>query len=206
MHLLLIAALLTLTACGDAPPPAAPEGSDEAPADSTAVDGTRTVRHLPGCVIANPEQDAPAAADAADGQDLACDWAPVACRTAEAVNGRRAAGGTCDGQEQAPAEPLAWAADLEELAALWADNPESLQGHGDFAGRAGPYVGRGQGAGENIYLTTADPDPGAALQGWIDSPGHCMNLHRPEWTETGLAVRPHGDWTVFVQVFRSAAP
>lgn len=49
--------------------------------------------------------------------------------------------------------------------------------------------------GENIYQNT-DPNHTAAdaVQAWIDSPGHCINMMKPHFTEMGVA-NYEGYWT-----------
>jgi uncharacterized protein YkwD len=39
--------------------------------------------------------------------------------------------------------------------------------------------------GENI--ASGQPTPEDAVAGWLDSPGHCVNLMDPRFTETGAA-------------------
>ena len=42
-----------------------------------------------------------------------------------------------------------------------------------------------RGSGENI--ASGQPDAETAVQGWLDSPGHCATLMEPRFTETGVA-------------------
>jgi uncharacterized protein YkwD len=41
--------------------------------------------------------------------------------------------------------------------------------------------------GENIAAGTSYSAVGAVIQGWIDSPGHCVNLMRSSYKELGAA-------------------
>jgi uncharacterized protein YkwD len=43
--------------------------------------------------------------------------------------------------------------------------------------------------GENLYAgAEADATPAAAVNGWMNSPGHRENILRPAWTETGIGI------------------
>ncbi len=60
------------------------------------------------------------------------------------------------------------------------------------------------GIGENLAggQTTA----AAAVEGWLDSPGHRDNLLSPEWRETGIGVRRGGSLRIYwVQEFGKPA-
>lgn len=56
--------------------------------------------------------------------------------------------------------------------------------------------------GENLFTSTniAQPVP-AAVQGWMDSPGHRENILRSEYRETGIGVWQQGNTYYFTQLF-----
>jgi uncharacterized protein YkwD len=56
--------------------------------------------------------------------------------------------------------------------------------------------------GENLFTSTniAQPVP-AAVEGWMDSPGHRENILRSEYRETGIGVWQQGDTYYFTQLF-----
>lgn len=57
--------------------------------------------------------------------------------------------------------------------------------------------------GENLFWRTPDNDPGYAVQGWMESPGHRKNLLDEQFTEVGLgyAVDEENGKHYYVQVF-----
>lgn len=56
--------------------------------------------------------------------------------------------------------------------------------------------------GENLFTSTniAQPTP-AAVEGWMNSPGHRENILRPEFRETGIGVWRRGNAYYFTQLF-----
>ncbi|MBF2046744.1 MAG: CAP domain-containing protein [Elainella sp. C42_A2020_010] len=56
--------------------------------------------------------------------------------------------------------------------------------------------------GENLFTSTniAQPVP-AAVEGWMNSPGHRENILRSEYRETGIGVWRQGDTYYFTQLF-----
>lgn len=56
--------------------------------------------------------------------------------------------------------------------------------------------------GENLFTSTNIPQPvPAAVQGWMDSPGHRANILRSEYRETGIGVWRIGSTYYFTQLF-----
>jgi uncharacterized protein YkwD len=58
--------------------------------------------------------------------------------------------------------------------------------------------------GENIAAGIPYSAVGAVMQGWIDSPGHCANLMRSNYTELGAAKasNPSSTYVIYwTQVF-----
>ena len=84
---------------------------------------------------------------------------------------------------------------------------QNFFGHTSPAGNT--MVQRVQGAGifylvvgENLFMCTNVPQPvPAAVQGWMDSPGHRENILRPEYRETGIGVWRKGNTYYFTQLF-----
>lgn len=56
--------------------------------------------------------------------------------------------------------------------------------------------------GENLFKSTNIPQPvGAAVEGWMDSPGHRENILRPQYRETGIGVWQDGNTYYVTQLF-----
>jgi len=56
--------------------------------------------------------------------------------------------------------------------------------------------------GENIFGSYNMDDPaGAAVNKWMQSPGHRKNILTPEFTQTGVGIWKEGSRYRFVQVF-----
>lgn len=56
--------------------------------------------------------------------------------------------------------------------------------------------------GENLFTCTNIPQPvPAAVQGWMESPGHRKNILRSEYRETGIGVWRKGNTYYFTQLF-----
>lgn len=56
--------------------------------------------------------------------------------------------------------------------------------------------------GENLFTSTNIPQPAtAAVQGWMNSPGHRANILRPEYRETGIGVWQIGNTYYITQLF-----
>lgn len=120
------------------------------------------------------------------------DWQAEGRKLLEQINTARAQARQCGGQSFAAAAPLTWNAELGSAAevhsrAMANDNFFAHQGRdgstpGDRAELAG-YTGAE--VGENI--AAALDTPGAVVQGWLASPGHCANLMNPQYRELGAA-------------------
>lgn len=108
------------------------------------------------------------------------------------VNEARARPRTCGTTAFGPAGPLQWNARLaqaalahsSELAANHYFSHQERDGSqpGDRATRSGYPWAR---IGENI--AAGQRSPAEAVQGWLDSPGHCANIMNPAFTEMGAA-------------------
>ncbi len=118
--------------------------------------------------------------------------AEVAKQVLARVNDARAQPRRCGDQLMTAAPPLQLNAGLNVTAQTHA---QDMAQHSYFShtGRDGSQVGaRATRAGyawrqigENIAAGQMRAD--AAVDGWLKSPGHCMNLMRPQYTEMGLA-------------------
>lgn len=54
---------------------------------------------------------------------------------------------------------------------------------------------------ENLFKCTNVPQPAkAAVQGWMNSPGHRENILRPEYRETGIGIWQQGNTYYFTQL------
>lgn len=120
------------------------------------------------------------------------DWQAEGQKLLERINAARAQARQCGGQSFAAVAPLSWSAELGSAAeahsrAMANDNFFAHQGRdgstpgdrAELAGYAGAQVG------ENI--AAALDTPGAVVQGWLASPGHCANLMNPQYGELGAA-------------------
>lgn len=61
--------------------------------------------------------------------------------------------------------------------------------------------------GENLFTSTniAQPVP-AAVDGWMNSPGHRENILRSEYRETGIGIWKTGNTYYFTQLFMRSLP
>jgi uncharacterized protein YkwD len=133
----------------------------------------------------------------------------VQARILALVNEARAQPRRCGAESFAAVHPLRWSNTLQEAAAGHAADMarHSYFSHTgrdgsnvtDRASRAG-YAWRA--VGENIAAGQMQAD--AAVQGWLNSPGHCANLMAPAYTEMGaaFAVNTNSSAGIYwVQVF-----
>ncbi|GAB3467946.1 CAP domain-containing protein [Massilia terrae] len=117
-------------------------------------------------------------------------------RILELVNAARAAGQMCGSEHFDPAPPLRWNPMLA-AAALEHSKDMALHRYFEHRGSDGTVVGdrvskagySWRRVGENIASGTRTPEE--AVQGWLDSPGHCANVMGP-FSEmgTGYALNP----------------
>jgi uncharacterized protein YkwD len=108
----------------------------------------------------------------------------------DAVNAARAVPRNCGERAFAAAPPVAW---NDALGAAALEHSRDMAAHRHFAhvGSDGSLVGgRATRAGydwrligENI--AAGQPSAREAVEGWIESPGHCANLMNPAFTEMG---------------------
>jgi uncharacterized protein YkwD len=136
------------------------------------------------------------------------DWDPESSaleeRVVELTNQHRLAGGTCAGEIMPPTHELTLRPSLRCAARVhsmdmhargFVDhvNPDGDTWY-DRIAFAGYYYSR---AGENIRSGSATAEE--AVQAWLDSPGHCVNLFRADYYDIGVGHYRGGDhghlWT-----------
>jgi len=131
---------------------------------------------------------------AAGGHPPATSSSPLmAARALQLVNQARAHGTRCGGQPFGPAPALTLSGTLDGVAQGHATDMAAHDyfEHQDLAGRSPADRVRAVGyqeklVGENIAYGPETVDE--AVQGWLDSPGHCQNLMDPRFAEMGIAL------------------
>jgi uncharacterized protein YkwD len=119
--------------------------------------------------------------------------APVlASRTLDLVNQARARGARCGARWFSPAPPVRLSGTLDGVALGHANDmaEHDYFEHEDLAGHSPADRVRAVGyretlVGENIAYGVKSADE--AVQGWLDSPGHCENIMDPRFAEMGIA-------------------
>lgn len=119
--------------------------------------------------------------------------APVlASRTLDLVNQARARGARCGARWFSPAPPVRLSGTLDGVALGHASDmaEHDYFEHEDLAGHSPADRVRAVGyretlVGENIAYGVKSADE--AVQGWLDSPGHCENIMDPRFAEMGIA-------------------
>ncbi len=120
------------------------------------------------------------------------EWVAYELEVIELVNQARAQGGNCGVHgNKPPSGPLTWephltcAARVHSLDMASKDyfDHTNLEGH-DPGWRLDQAGYAGGGWGENI--AAGYPTPADAVQGWLDSDGHCNNMLEGDFTTTGV--------------------
>jgi uncharacterized protein YkwD len=119
--------------------------------------------------------------------------APVlAARALDLVNAARARGARCGARWFAPAPPVRLSGTLDGVALGHANDmaEHDYFEHEDLAGHSPADRVRAVGyretlVGENIAYGLKSAEE--AVQGWLDSPGHCENIMDPRFAEMGIA-------------------
>jgi uncharacterized protein YkwD len=178
----------TLAACG---------GGGDGSTEPSAVGGTTGQAGTSAPAAASPAA-APAAPSATSAPEPAPTQSPTAeksfpDRALEALNAARAVPRSSGGTPFPAAGPLKWQAQTEQAALVQA---QYLQQNNLFthAGANGSSVGdrltatgyAWQAVGENLAAGYADF--AAVLQGWIDSPGHCVNVMNGNFVDVGVVL------------------
>ncbi|MEO5882662.1 MAG: CAP domain-containing protein [Caldimonas sp.] len=120
------------------------------------------------------------------------DWRRAGHSILDLVNEARARPRQCGGQRFAAARPLVWNEALGAAALTHSRDMADRDyfSHADPEGRSvsrrATAVGyRWQVVGENIAAGVGEP--AAVVAGWLESPGHCVNIMSPDFAEMGAA-------------------
>lgn len=115
-----------------------------------------------------------------------------------AVNAARANARTCGNESYAAALPLAWDAVLAHVALLHSSDMATQRyfSHTDKDGQAVAHRATRAGyrwriVGENIAAGQDSAEE--VVAGWLDSPGHCVNIMNPWFTQMGAAFAISGN-------------
>jgi uncharacterized protein YkwD len=185
------AVVAALAGCGGGSPT---PSSSPAPASAEAPAGTPTGAPT-GTAGATATATAAATPAAVTNTAPASVSKAFADQVLEAVNAARATPRRCGTSEHAAAGPVRWNAQVE-LAAL--AHAQYLQQHNLFShtGANGSSVGDRVTATGYVWQTVGEniaagyPDLAAVVQGWIDSPSHCVNVMSGNFTDLGVVVVP----------------
>lgn len=120
------------------------------------------------------------------------------------INAARAAGRQCGGRRMPPAPPLRWDSALQSVAAGHSRDMarRNYFDHRSPEGRTvrdrvarTPY--KTKVVGEN--LAGGDRQVRGAVQGWLESPGHCENLMNPQFSQVAVACvgQPGSQWGTY---------
>jgi uncharacterized protein YkwD len=133
----------------------------------------------------------------------------VARRVLELVNAARAVARDCGRERLEAAGPLTAVTTLDAAAALHAQDMaehRTLSHTGSDGSAPGERMTRAgyvwSGSAENI--AAGQPNADAVVAGWLTSPGHCLALMTPQFTNTGIAfaLAPNENPAIYwVQVF-----
>ena len=120
------------------------------------------------------------------------DWRDAGKAVLRLVNDARRRGGTCGRQRFVPTPPLVW---NDKLAATALAHSRDMAAHDyfDHVDRSGGAVAQRASRhgypwrviGENIAAGLGSPQQ--VVAGWLASPGHCSNIHSPDFTEMSAA-------------------
>jgi uncharacterized protein YkwD len=116
----------------------------------------------------------------------------VAERVLELVNAARAQARQCGRDRYEAAAPLSLSATLSAAASghAWDMAARGAAGHrGSDGSQSGERITRAgyawRASGENV--AAGQPDADSVVAAWLESPGHCVNLMSPYYTEMGIA-------------------
>ncbi|SCX91595.1 Uncharacterized conserved protein YkwD, contains CAP (CSP/antigen 5/PR1) domain [Nitrosospira sp. Nl5] len=137
------------------------------------------------------------------------DWQEAGRQVLKLVNSERAKGRACGSAYYEAVLPLHWSAKLG--AAALSHSRDMAQhnyfGHKGSNGSTVAVRARDEGylwrrIGENVATGRAKPEQ--VVEGWLSSPGHCLNIMNGSFTEMGAAyaVNPKSDTVIYwTQVF-----
>lgn len=148
-----------------------------------------------------PPADPPANEYCAAVADWTAEWIAWEDQVLMLVNANRAAGADCGGAGTfGAAAPLAM---NEELRCAARNHSMDMAVRGYFS-HTSP---EGEGPGDRIEAAGYEyswwgeniawgyPSPDAVVNGWMNSPGHCANIMRAEFTEIGVGYYSGNYWT-----------
>lgn len=174
---------VALAACGGGggPPTSAAPAPAPAAAGTPAV-GTSATPASVGATGASPASATPATVTKT-----------FADQVLESVNAARATARKCGSSDHPAVAPLRWNAQIEQAALAQA---QYLQQNNLFShtGANGSTVGDRVTATGYVWQTVGEniaagyPDLAAVVQGWIDSPSHCVNVMNGNFTDLGVVV------------------
>ncbi len=120
------------------------------------------------------------------------DAANVSQKVLSLVNAARGKARKCGAKEFPAVPPLALSASLSRAALIHSQdmaNKRFFEHRGSDGSTVGIRTARvgyqWRTVGENIAIGAQTPE--SVVQGWIDSPGHCVNIMTPGFTEMGIA-------------------
>jgi len=136
------------------------------------------------------------AAPAPNPVELMPDPASAAQEVLDATNAARAKGRQCGDSWMDAAPPVAWNDQLAEAALAHSKDMARLSyfSHVDRRGQEVPQRAEAQGySWRNIAenISRGQNTAQEAVNGWINSPGHCRNLMNPRFTEMGAGLAIH---------------
>lgn len=124
------------------------------------------------------------------------DAATAAQEVLDATNAARAVGRQCGDTWMEAAPPVAWSARLAAAALAHSEDmaSQSYFSHADRRRQEVPQRVEAQGyAWRNVAenISRGQNSAQEAVNGWINSPGHCRNLMNPRFTEMGAGLAIH---------------
>jgi uncharacterized protein YkwD len=133
-----------------------------------------------------------------------CDVPGLRQAILDQVNAARARGWNCGGQRFAAAAPLGW---NERLVSAATGHSKDMAERNYFDHRSpdGLMVSQRASASKYNWKTVAENIAGgdttvhAVVQGWLQSPEHCVNIMEPAFTEIGVACmqQPGSQWGTY---------
>lgn len=120
------------------------------------------------------------------------------------VNEARARARRCGGQPMGPATPLKWDPALE-VAASSHSLDMAKRNYFDHRSPTGSTVSQRASASRYNWKTVAENIAGGdtsvdeVIQGWLDSPDHCVNMMEPAYTDVAVACvqQPGTEWGTY---------
>jgi uncharacterized protein YkwD len=120
------------------------------------------------------------------------DASKVSAKVLSLVNAARSKPRKCGSTSFQPAPPLKLSAMLSQAALIHSQDMakndffEHRGSDGSMVGERASRVGyRWRGVAENIAIGAETPE--IVVDGWLNSPGHCVNIMSPDYTEMGIA-------------------